>query len=172
MTDYLPLTRKDSITHMHGLAVYKNKRLPFALDLSLENSTNSYLCFRLALLNSLSYFFFLYWPPSLSLCTVIDFTSSNIDEVLLINPSATVFVFGNFKIHNKDWLTNWGGTDRPGQLCYNFSVLNDLTQMDPTPIPDCDCLIVLLFWIYFYLLALVFVLQCISLNWETLIMLS
>ena len=103
---------------------------------------------------------------------VIDFTSSNIDEVLLINPSATVFVFGNFKIHNKDWLTNLGGTDRPGQLCYNFSVLNDLTQMDPTPIPDCDCLIVLLFWIYFYLLALVFVLQCISLNWETLIMLS
>ena len=58
MTDYLPLTRKDSITHMHGLAVYKNKRLPFALDLSLENSTNSYLYFRLALPNSLSYFFF------------------------------------------------------------------------------------------------------------------
>ena len=35
---YLPLIRKDSSTHMHGLAVYVNKGLPFARDLSLENS--------------------------------------------------------------------------------------------------------------------------------------
>ena len=32
--------------------------LPFARDLSLENSADSYLCFRLALLHSVSYFFF------------------------------------------------------------------------------------------------------------------
>ena len=42
---YLPLIRKDSITHMHGLAVYLKKGLPFARDLSLENSVNCYLCF-------------------------------------------------------------------------------------------------------------------------------
>ena len=47
---YLPLTRKDSSTHMHGLAVYVKEALPFAWDLSLENSANSYLCFQLALL--------------------------------------------------------------------------------------------------------------------------
>ena len=41
---YLPLIRKDSSTHMHGLAVYA-KGLPFARDLSLENSADSYLCF-------------------------------------------------------------------------------------------------------------------------------
>ena len=41
---YLPLIRKDSSTHMHGLAVYV-KGLPFARDLSLENSGDSYLCF-------------------------------------------------------------------------------------------------------------------------------
>ena len=41
---YLPLIRKDSSTHMHGLAVYV-KGLPFARDLSLENSSDSYLCF-------------------------------------------------------------------------------------------------------------------------------
>ena len=57
---YLPLIRKDSSTHMHGLAVYVKEGLPFARDLSLENSADSYLCFRLALLHSLSYFFFLY----------------------------------------------------------------------------------------------------------------
>ena len=47
--------------------------------------------------------------------------SSNIDEVLSINPAA-VFVFGDFNVHHKDWLTYSGGTDRPGELCYNFQV--------------------------------------------------
>ena len=42
---YLRLIRKDSITHNHGLAVYMKEGLPFARDLSLENSVNSYLCF-------------------------------------------------------------------------------------------------------------------------------
>ena len=51
---------------------------------------------------------------------VFDSISSNIDEVLSINPSADVFVFGDFNIHHKDWLTCSGGTDRPGELCYNF----------------------------------------------------
>ena len=51
-----------------------------------------------------------------------------------------VFVFGDFNIHHKDWLTYSGGTDRPGELCYNFSISNDLTQMVnfPTQILDCD----------------------------------
>ena len=61
---YLPLIRKDSITHMHGLAVFLKEGLPFAQDLSLENSADSYLCFRLALLHSVCYFFFLYQSPS------------------------------------------------------------------------------------------------------------
>ena len=74
------------------------------------------------------------------MCTVVDSISSNIDEVLSINPSANVFVFGNFNVHHKDWLTYSGGTDRPGKLCYNFSITNDLTQMVnfSTWIPDCD----------------------------------
>ena len=136
---YLPLIRKDSSTHMHGLAVYVKEGLPFARDLSLENSADSYLCFQLALLHSVSYFFFLYRSPSSSLCMVFDSISSNIDEVLSSNPSA-VFVFGDFNVHHKDWLTYSGGTDRPGELCYNFSISNDLTQIVnfPTRIPDCD----------------------------------
>ena len=55
---YLPLIIKDSITHMHGLAVYVKKGLPFALDLYLENPADSYLCIRLALFHSVFYFFF------------------------------------------------------------------------------------------------------------------
>ena len=140
VTSYLPLIQKYSNTHMQGLAVYVKERLPFVWDLSLENSADFHLCFRLALLHSLSYFFFLYQSPYSSLCRVFDSISSNIDEVLSINPSAMVFVFGDFNINHKDWLTYSGGTDRPTELTYNFSISNDLTQLVnfPTWIPDCD----------------------------------
>ena len=96
---------------MHGLAVYVKEGLSFVRDLSLENSADSYLCFQLALPHSMSYFFFLYRSPSLSLCMAFDSISSSIDEVLSINPSANVFVFGDFNINHKDWLTYSGGTD-------------------------------------------------------------
>ena len=116
---------------MHSLAVYVKEGLPFAWDLSLENSADSYLCFQLALLHSVSYFFFLYQSPSSALYTVFD---------SMINPSANVFVFGDFNVHHKDWLIHSGGTNRPGEFCYNFSISNDLTQMVsfPAGIPDCD----------------------------------
>ena len=42
---YLPLIPKDSSTHMNGLAVYVKEGLPFAWDLSLENSADSDKCF-------------------------------------------------------------------------------------------------------------------------------
>ena len=47
-------------------------------------------------LSSVSYYSFVYQSPSLSLCTDFYSVSSNIDEVLSINPSANVFVFGDF----------------------------------------------------------------------------
>ena len=171
MRGFLPLIRKDSSTHIHGVAFYVKEGLPLARDLSLENSADSYWCFRLALLHSASYFFFLYWSPSSSLCTAFDSISSNIDEVLLINPSVNVFVFGDFNVHHKDWLTYSGGTDRPGELCYNFSISNDLTQMVnfPTWIPDCDSHSPAL--LDFFLLMLAFVQQWLPLRWKILIML-
>ena len=55
--------------------------------------------------NILHYFFYLYWSPSLSLCLVFYSISSNIDDVLSVNPSAKVFVFGYFNIYHKDCLT-------------------------------------------------------------------
>ena len=43
--------------------------------------------------------------PSSSSWTVFYSISFNIDEILLINPSANVLVFGDFNVHHKDWLT-------------------------------------------------------------------
>ena len=88
---------------MHGLAVYVKEGLPFARDLSLENSADSYLCFRLALLHSVTCFFSLY-------------RSSNIDEILSINPSTNVLSLETSTSIIKMGLTYSGGTDRPGEL--------------------------------------------------------
>ena len=132
---YFRLIWKYSSTHLHGLTVYVKEGLPFAWDLSLENSVDSHLCFWLVLLHSLSHFFFFFWSPSSFLCAVFRSVSSNVDEVLSIKPSA-VFVFVDFNIHHIDWLIYFDGTDQPG---HNFSISNDLTQMVtfPTQIPDC-----------------------------------
>ena len=139
---------------MHGLAVYVKKGLPFAWDLSLENSADSYLCFQLALLHSVSYFFSLYRSPSSALCTFFYSISSNMDEVLSINPSANVFVFGDFNVHQKDWLTYSVGTDR---LCYNFSSQMNLLRWLVFLLGyQTVILIVSVFWIYFFVLTLVF----------------
>ena len=97
---YLPLIRKDS--SIHGLTVYMKEEFLFARDLSLENSENFYLCFWLALFHSVSPFFLLYRSPFSSFCTFFDSILSNIDEVLLTNSSANVFVFGNSNVHHKD----------------------------------------------------------------------
>ena len=143
---------------MHGLAVYMKEGLPYARDLPLENSADSYLCF-----TTVSYFFFLFRSPSLSLCTVFDSISSNIDVVLSTNPTVNVFFFGDFNVHYKDWLTYSGGTER-----LMNSVMIFLSQM--TLLRWLTFLLGFLavtlpvfpFWICFFLLTLVFVQQWLS----------
>ena len=124
---------------MHGLAVYVKEWLPFAWDLSLETSADTCLYFQVALLHSMSYFFFLYRSFSSSLCIVFYSSSSNIVDVLSINPSAVVFFFGDFNVCHKDWLTY--SVELIGLVnFYNFFISNDLTQIVnfPSQIPDCD----------------------------------
>ena len=72
----------------------------------------------------MSCFLFLYRSSSSSLCTVFDAISSNIDEVLSMSSSSNVFVFGDINVHHKNRSTYSSGTDRPDELCYNFSLLS------------------------------------------------
>ena len=117
---YLHLIWKDSSTQIHDLAVHAKEGFPFARDLPLENLADSHLCFQLALLHSVSYFVFLCRSPSSFLCMVFDSISSDMDEVLSINPSA-VFVFRDFNANHKDWLSYSGGNDQPGKLKWPYS---------------------------------------------------
>ena len=100
-----------------------------------------------------------------------DAISSNVEEVLLINPSANVFVFGDFNVHHKDWLAFSGWTDRSGELSYNFCISNGLTCMINflTQISGCDSDNPALLD-FFLLTLLVLILKWLSLNWEILLM--
>ena len=80
--------------------------------------------------------------PYLSLCLIFYFISSNIDEVLLIKPSANMFVFRDFSIYNEGWLT------------YHVELINLVNLLSSQTV----FLKVLLLWISFFLLAPVFVL--------------
>ena len=76
----------------------------------------------LGFLHSVSYFFFLYRSPLSSLCMIFNSVSSNIDEVLSINLSGNVFVFGDFDRPNELCCK----FDRPSELCCKFAISNDL----------------------------------------------
>ena len=92
---------------MHGLAVYVKAGLSFGQDLSLENCRfllmilTGFTSLSVTLLSRLSITFFVF----------IHSISSTIDEVISTIPSANVFVFGDFNVHHKDWLTSSGETD-------------------------------------------------------------
>ena len=148
---------------MHGLTVYAKEGLPFASNLSLENSKDS--CFPLALLHLLSFFLFLYWCTNFGVNFIID-------EVLLINPISSLFVYGDLNNHHKDCLTYSDLTNSPGEHCYYFSISNNLLKWLTFLRRSLTVtLTVLLFWVYFFLLTLVFLLQWLSLHWEIMVML-
>ena len=85
--------------------MYVRESNPSACDLSFENSGDSCLCFQLVVIHSVSFSSIDHHP---FLCALFDVVSSNIDKFLLINPSANVFVFGDFNVHHKDFnLFRW-----------------------------------------------------------------
>ena len=92
------------------------------------------------------------------MCTVLNATSSKIDQVLSINLSANVFVFGEFNFHHNDLFIFSGGTDKLGEKLYNlFEISNAFTQMVNFPTRNSDSHSPALFALS--LLTVVFVLQ-------------
>ena len=98
------------------------------------------MCFRLALLHSTTFIFFLYRSPSSSPCSVVEAVSSNIDKTLILQPFANIMVCGDFNVHNTEWFCHSHTTDVAGLFCQEFTMVQDLTQIVdfPTRIPDRD----------------------------------
>ena len=130
MRGYLPLIRKDSASHIYGLTVYvKEGLLLHGIPLEILTYVCDWLYFNQCLTS---------FSSIVRLRIYLRFLIHLTDEPLSINLSANVFIFEDFNVHHKDWLIFSGGTDRPGELCYNFSISNNLTQIVnfPTRIPD------------------------------------
>ena len=100
--------------HMHGLEVFLKRGLTLVWEISLKTLHESYMCFRRALLHSMSYFFFLYRSPLSPSCSVLDAVSTNIDRALSKHPTANVFVFCDFNVHHVKSLKHLCETDQPG----------------------------------------------------------
>ena len=125
--------------HMHGLAVYIKEGIPCARDTSFESPDQPFMCFRMALLHSTSFIFFLYRPHHDNL-GCINSISTNIDKVLCSYPSANIHVCGDFNAHHMEWLIHSNKSDDAGVGCYEFALSHDLKQLIdyPTRIPDAE----------------------------------
>ena len=117
---YLPLIQKNSTTQYAWSCSLCEGRTYFCMGLISRKFCRFLLVFDWLYFTQVSYFFFHYQRLSASLYTVLDSISCNIDEVLSKNPSANVFVFGDFNDHHKDWLTYCiYASERPGRS-FNF----------------------------------------------------
>ena len=120
MGGYLPLIWKDSSTHMHDLTVYLKEGFPFAWDLSLENSADLYV------------FNWLYFTQCMTSFSSINHLLCHYARFLILyhltwkmfsqstHLLINVFVFGDFDVHHKEWLTY------SGELCQISKQLLDI----------------------------------------------
>ena len=153
MRGYLPLIRKDSSTHMHGLAVYVKEGLPFAWDLSLGKLCRFVLMFQcltsfssvdhlLCLCAQFLILFHLTWMRFSQSTHLLKFLS--LETLTSIIRTGLLILVELIDLVNSVII---------------FFISNDLTQMVhfPTRIPDCDSHSHVLLDLFF-LLTLVFVL--------------
>ena len=131
------LVTKHDHLNMHCLGVYIKDGLPCARDTSHEDLNSPFMCFRMALLHSTTYLFFLYRPQNEG-SSVLNSIAEQIDNILTHHPSANICVFGDFNVHHVQWLVHSNHTDNVGVECYNFSLAHELSQIVnfPTRIPD------------------------------------
>ena len=115
---------------MHCLGVYVKSNLLIARETIL-------MCFRLALVHSTTFIFFLYRSPSSPSCSVVEAVSSNIDKALILQPSANIMVCGDFNTLDTKWLCHSHTTDVVHLFCQGFAMAQDLTQIVdfPTSLP-------------------------------------
>ena len=140
VSGYLPPIRKDSSTHMHGLGVYVRDNLPLARIPTLEDPNEPFMCFRLSLLHSTSYLFFLYRSPSSQSCSLCGWCClqkywwcTRVASQCW-NSCLWWFQYPSSRLADTfqwSWLTR-------GWKVYNFSISQSLTQVVdfPTRFPD------------------------------------
>ena len=121
----------------HGLALFAKASLPLRRLKESEDPRHEYLAFLAPLPSTTLILFFLYRSPSTD-CEILNCISDKLDSLLQRYPAAEVAVFGDFNVHNIDWLVHSRTTDVSGQVAHAFSLSHNLTQIvsSPTRVPD------------------------------------
>ena len=163
MRAYLPFMWNDSVTHMHIWYTWCHFWCEggafFCMGLIFRKLWQFLFIFSAGFTSFVVLFLFLYWSPS-SLCVVSDAISSKIDQVFSINPSANIFVFGDFpSIIRTGWPILVEKIDLVTSVIIFLSQMN-LLRLLTSLIGSLTVTVKgLLFWVSFFLLILVFVLQ-------------
>lgn len=123
----------------HGLALYAKTSLPLRRLHDSEDPRHEYLAFIAPLRSITLLLFFLYRSPS-SDSEIFEVISSKIDSLLQKYPAAEVAVFGDFNVHNTEWLVHSRNIDTSGQAAHAFALCHGLKQIvtSPTRVPDRD----------------------------------
>ena len=103
VTGYIPLIWKNSVTHIHNLAVYVGTVIRKVQDFLFVFFLNGFTSFVLHIFLSITVFAFVHGYS----CYFIWHK-----YVLSINRYANVLFFRTYKIHHKDWLTYSSETSR------------------------------------------------------------
>lgn len=79
---------------MHHLGYYIRDNLLIAMELSLKSPDNSFICFPLSLLHTVSclVFLFLYSQD----CIILEIFSHSVETALTTHPHAYIFLIGGF----------------------------------------------------------------------------
>lgn len=121
----------------HGLAVFSSPNLPIVRLTEYEDQEHEYVAFVAHFEGSTQLLFFLYRSPSAN-SEIFDVLSDKIDTLLGKYPAAEVVVFGDFNVHNVEWLVHSRATDSNGQAAHSFALSQNLSQIvsSPTRVPD------------------------------------
>ena len=121
----------------HGLAAYIKDGFPCGRVSVFEDPNAPFMCFRVSLAQGNTFIFTLYRPQNDGV-HVFQKIAENIDSILLDYPFASFHIFGDFNVHNKEWLIHSNKTSSEGRFCHDFALCYGLEQIIdvPTRVPD------------------------------------
>ena len=123
-----------------GCCVYVHNRLPCSRAPELDSPKFHTLWLKISSSTHTKFLCSVYLSPNLSNADYqefYDYLSSKVEHILETSPFSEVSILGDFNAHHRLWLSSFN-TNRSGELAFQLSILNDLTQLvqHPTRIPD------------------------------------
>ena len=124
-----------------GVCLYVRSDLSCQREETLEPKDFDVMWFKISTQRITKFICCLYRPPSDTQYRALFSSLSNtIDSLQINHPNAEIAIFGDFNVHNINWLTHSNTNDEQGRQAESFAISSGLTQLvgEPTRIPDRD----------------------------------